>query len=159
MNRFGELWKSMTKEEKQPYIDRAKQLQADFKAQNPNYKYKPRKPKPVRQSANHLTLPAGISNAEASYLMLLGAQTLLNQKGGQQQGNQPQVAQLGQAVSAAAAIADVDKNKVEMSALPFATGDITSQQQAFPQLQTHLAAMSHIGGGGPFQTWNQPANK
>ena len=36
MSRLGELWKNMWKEETQPYKEKAKQLQADFKVKHPN---------------------------------------------------------------------------------------------------------------------------
>ena len=84
MARLGELWNNLSPEERQPYVDEAKRSQLEFKQRCPNYKYKPRRPKPPPRQANQLILPNGISHAEASYLMLLGAQTLLNQKGGQQ---------------------------------------------------------------------------
>ncbi|OHS98711.1 hypothetical protein TRFO_08690 [Tritrichomonas foetus] len=160
MNRFGELWKNMTKEEKAPYKDKARQLQSEFKAKHPNYKYKPRKQKISRQPANHLTLPAGISNAEASYLMLLGAQTLLNQKGGQQQGQQPQMAQLTQAVTAAAAVAEADKKNLDVG-LPFAPGDIPNAQPQIANLPIQMlqnAANSQLPHMPPPATnypWNQ----
>ncbi|OHT06011.1 hypothetical protein TRFO_05644 [Tritrichomonas foetus] len=88
MTRLGEIWNGMSKEERQPYVDEARQSQIEFKQKHPNYKYKPRKPKPTHQQSNQLVLPNGISHAEASYLMLLGAQTLLNQKGQQGAGQQ-----------------------------------------------------------------------
>lgn len=160
MNRLGELWKSMSKEETQPYREKAKQLQAEFKQNHPHYKYKPRKPKTTHQQTNHMTLPAGISNAEASYLMLLGAQTLLNQKGNQQPGQQGQpgqpiqIAQLNQAASALNAEV-ADKNKIETGNLPFTTGEMPVPMANFPQLQSIQNAatnMSHL----PPSFWNPP---
>ncbi|KAK8866587.1 hypothetical protein M9Y10_009551 [Tritrichomonas musculus] len=101
MTRLGELWNALSKEEKQPYIEKAKQSQAEFKANNPDYKYKPRKPKAAHQATNQLILPNGISNAEASYLMLLGAQTLLNQKQGQNIGPNNILSQIQPSAAAA----------------------------------------------------------
>lgn len=101
MTRLGELWKALSKEERQPYVDQAKQSQAEFKLKHPEYKYKPRKPKASHHAANQLVLPNGISNAEASYLMLLGAQTLLNQKQGQNIGGNNILSQIQPSAAAA----------------------------------------------------------
>ena len=101
MTRLGELWNELPQEKKQPYIETAKQTQSDFKQKYPDYKYKPRKPKAAHQAANQLILPNGISNAEASYLMLLGAQTLLNQKQGQNIGGNNILSQIQPSAAAA----------------------------------------------------------
>lgn len=101
MTRLGELWNTLLPEEKQPYVEQAKQSQAEFKMKHPDYKYKKRKPKASHQAANQLVLPTGISNAEASYLMLLGAQTLLNQKQGQNIGGNNILSQIQPSAAAA----------------------------------------------------------
>ncbi|KAK8887014.1 Protein SOX-15 [Tritrichomonas musculus] len=164
MNRLGELWKNMTKEETQPYKDEAKRLQAEFKAKYPNYKYKPRKPKTTHQSTNHMTLPAGISNAEASYLMLLGAQTLLNQKGTQQptipnnsgQPGQPvQPIQMSQLNQVANAINEVSDKKMETVNLPFTTGEMPVPLANISQLQPFQNAPNNIGHVQNYP-WNPP---
>ena len=80
MARLGELWKEMPDAAKQPYRERARHLQDEFKQENPVYKYKSRKSK-VREAQSTLPLPPGITVAEASYLMFVGMQVLMN--GGQ----------------------------------------------------------------------------
>lgn len=77
MQRLGELWKSMSDDLQRPYRERARLLQDEFKQENPVYKYKPRKQKAVESSAQ-LSLPPGISVSEASYLMFVGMQVLMN---------------------------------------------------------------------------------
>lgn len=121
MTRLGEIWTTLPAEEKQPYNDRAKEAQAKFKQENPSYKYKPRKHKVSSHSSNQLILPNGISSEEATYLMVLGAQTLIfNQKQNQAtnlQGNnllsqiQPSAA-AAPTTSAAAAVAAVVANVI-----------------------------------------------
>ena len=49
--RLGTQWKSLTDEEKRPYIDEAKRLREAHMKKHPNYKYKPKrkKPQPLRR--------------------------------------------------------------------------------------------------------------
>ncbi|KAK8848276.1 non-histone protein [Tritrichomonas musculus] len=52
---IGKIWTAMSEEEKRPYKDKAKIIQAQFKEENPNYHYqksteKPKRKKPLHQS-------------------------------------------------------------------------------------------------------------
>jgi hypothetical protein len=79
MVRLGELWNNLSDEGKMPFREQAGNLQAQFKQDNPEYKYKARRKK-RRAVPNQIVLPPGITSNEASYLMLLGAQALMSQK-------------------------------------------------------------------------------
>ena len=47
--RLGSKWKTLTEEEKSPYIEEAKQLRTNHMKKHPEYKYRPRRKKPQQQ--------------------------------------------------------------------------------------------------------------
>ncbi len=57
--RLGTIWKGMTEQEKKPFIDESKRLQAVHIQEHPDYKYKPkrRKPKQIKKDILYPSYP------------------------------------------------------------------------------------------------------
>lgn len=45
--RLGEMWRAMSKKEKEPFMDKSKELKVQHKIDHPNYKYRPRRRKDI----------------------------------------------------------------------------------------------------------------
>lgn len=63
---LGAQWKQMEEESKQPYIQKAKELQAQHSRDNPGYKYKPRRRKPKQNMLKKTPYPFPYSSPESA---------------------------------------------------------------------------------------------
>ncbi len=63
--RLGTIWKGMTEQEKKPFIDESKRLQAVHIQEHPDYKYKPkrRKPKQIKKDILYPSYPNAMNPA------------------------------------------------------------------------------------------------
>ncbi|XP_065064915.1 transcription factor SOX-14-like [Rhopilema esculentum] len=63
--RLGAIWKGLTEQEKKPFIDESKRLQAVHIQEHPDYKYKPkrRKPKQIKKDILYNSYPNPVSAA------------------------------------------------------------------------------------------------
>ena len=58
--RLGAKWKTLSEEDKSPYIEEAKQLRANHMKKHPEYKYRPRRKKPQQQIKKPLPMSQGM---------------------------------------------------------------------------------------------------
>ena len=63
--RLGAIWKGLTEQEKKPFIDESKRLQAVHIQEHPDYKYKPkrRKPKQIKKDILYPSYPNPVNAA------------------------------------------------------------------------------------------------
>lgn len=63
--RLGAIWKGLTEQEKKPFIDESKRLQAVHIQEHPDYKYKPkrRKPKQIKKDILYPSYPNAVNPA------------------------------------------------------------------------------------------------
>eukprot|EP00112_Aurelia_sp_Birch-Aquarium-sp1_P006867 Seg175.8 transcript_id=Seg175.8/GoldUCD/mRNA.D3Y31 product="Transcription factor Sox-21-B" protein_id=Seg175.8/GoldUCD/D3Y31 len=63
--RLGAIWKGLTEQEKKPFIDESKRLQAVHIQEHPDYKYKPkrRKPKQIKKDILYPAYPNSVNAA------------------------------------------------------------------------------------------------
>ena len=75
MKRLGEIWMGLSENEKEPFQQRAKDLQTDFNKENPNYHYKKRKQKNFSTTSNLSLSPTsiGMNNSLIDNILQIGA--------------------------------------------------------------------------------------
>lgn len=135
--RLGQIWKGMSDAQKDPYNQKAKLLQEQFKQDNPIYKYKARKTKQKEPPAQ-MTLPPGISTTEAAYFMLVGVQALMsgNPKVAAPSGLAAKLAQLKSMIDSGLDSDETNKN---------------GGKRKEPEFAVNAGHIPLIPGTGPFQ--------
>lgn len=141
MARLGQIWNELSDAQKEPYKQRAKALQEQFKQENPIYKYKARKTK-QKETPVQMTLPPGISMTEASYFMLVGVQTLMS-------GNSNSTKLTPPTGALAAKLAQL-KNMLD-AGMEEEERNKNGTKRKDPDLPLNAAHMPPVPGNGPFQ--------